>query len=89
VRFVFSKTLAIKTHQYKVHGDKLSAMQEYKCEQAGKHFVSTDQRAAPSRTCRCCGFKADDMPLNVRAWTCPNCGTLNDRDINAALIVGH
>jgi putative transposase len=31
-----------------------------------------------------CGHILDDLELDVRQWTCPECGTLHDRDTNAA-----
>jgi hypothetical protein len=60
---------------------------EAKDRQVGRRFVSIDQLAATSKTCHCCGFKSDEMALNVRAWICQNRGTVHDRDINAALMV--
>ncbi|WP_293136487.1 zinc ribbon domain-containing protein [Okeania sp. SIO3I5] len=35
--------------------------------------------------CSNCGFKGGKKELNVREWTCLNCGTLHDRDLNAAI----
>ncbi len=32
-----------------------------------------------------CGFKGGKKELNVREWTCLNCGTFHDRDVNAAV----
>ncbi|MRJ41888.1 MULTISPECIES: zinc ribbon domain-containing protein, partial [unclassified Idiomarina] len=35
--------------------------------------------------CHCCGHKMEVMPLSVRSWDCPSCGTMGiDRDLNAA-----
>ncbi|WP_139788491.1 zinc ribbon domain-containing protein, partial [Halomonas sp. BC2] len=41
-------------------------------------------------TCAGCGHKVEQMPLTVRTWDCPHCGTQGiDRDINAALNIKH
>ncbi|HKN99501.1 MAG TPA: zinc ribbon domain-containing protein [Pseudonocardiaceae bacterium] len=37
-----------------------------------------------SKTCSTCGAVADTLPLSVREWTCPGCGSVHDRDVNAA-----
>ena len=59
---------------------------EYKLKEKGKHLIKLDQWYASSKTCHCCGHKMEEMPLSVRKWDCPSCGTTDiDRDLNAAL----
>jgi putative transposase len=38
-----------------------------------------------SKTCSVCGLVMGEMPLRVRTWVCPGCGTVHDRDDNAAV----
>ncbi|MGK7928201.1 MAG: RNA-guided endonuclease InsQ/TnpB family protein [Spirulina sp.] len=57
---------------------------EYKCQWYGRELVKIDRFFPSSKRCGKCGYVAEKMPLNVRKWTCPECGTNHDRDINAA-----
>jgi putative transposase len=57
---------------------------KYKCERNGKVFVKVDRFFPSSKTCSNCYHQVTEMPLDVRRWHCPNCGTHHDRDINAA-----
>lgn len=38
-----------------------------------------------SKTCSCCGYINHNLILYDRVWTCPNCNTSHDRDINASI----
>lgn len=51
----------------------------------GKQVVFIDRFYPSSKTCSVCGYKKEDLTLNDREWTCPNCGRRHDRDINAAV----
>ncbi len=59
---------------------------EYKAAMRGGVVVVADRFFASSKTCSApgCGHKVDKLPLAVREWTCPVCGVVHDRDINAA-----
>jgi putative transposase len=56
----------------------------YKAEQYGTRLVVADRWFPSSKLCGTCGHKLDSLPLDVRRWTCPACGTVHDRDLNAA-----
>ena len=50
-----------------------------------KQVISIDRFYPSSKTCSKCGYKKEDLKLNDREWTCPNCCTKHNRDINAAV----
>jgi putative transposase len=74
----------------------LKTMLEYKCHQAGIVFEEVGERYS-TQTCSCCGSNPASSPkgragLRKREWTCSVCGSVHDRDINAAkniLAAGH
>ena len=57
---------------------------EYKCRWYGINLISIDRFAPSSKTCSKCGYVYDGLTLNDRSWRCPQCGSLHDRDLNAA-----
>ena len=69
---------------------------EYKCHQAGVVFEEVNE-AYSTQTCSACGALPQSRPkgiagLGIREWTCSECGTAHDRDVNAArniLAAGH
>ena len=63
---------------------KFRTMLEYKCQWYGKQLVTVSPHDT-SRLCSNCGFNSGSKPLEIREWTCPNCGTHHDRDVNAAV----
>ena len=57
----------------------------YKANIHHKTVKELDRFYPSSKTCSCCGFKVDELPLSIRNWQCPSCNTTHDRDINASL----
>jgi IS605 OrfB family transposase len=60
-------------------------MLEYKANKYGREFQVINPWEPTSQKCSHCGFKGGKKELDVREWICLNCGTLHDRDVNAAL----
>ncbi len=58
---------------------------EYKVLWYGKTILKIGRFEPSSKRCNACGFLNSDLTLNDRYWTCPNCDTNHDRDLNAAI----
>jgi putative transposase len=57
---------------------------KYKATMYGKELMQVDRFYPSSKTCSSCGVIQKSLPLRIRTWTCDACGSLHDRDINAA-----
>ncbi len=62
---------------------------QYKSIAAGIVYEEINERYT-TQTCSCCGCISRNSPkgragLGIREWTCVECGSTHDRDVNAAL----
>ena len=64
------------------------SMLEYKAEWYGRKVVKIDRFYPSTQLCSGCGYKNESIKglsgLKFREWTCPECGEVHDRDLNAA-----
>ena len=63
---------------------ELTRQLEYKAQWNERAFTKVDRWFPSSKTCNTCNFIKQDLSLKDRTWTCPQCGTVLDRDVNAA-----
>ena len=62
---------------------------EYKERVRGGHVKVADRFFPSSKLMSCCGIVLDKLPLSCRTVVCPGCGTIHDRDENAAINLEH
>ena len=58
---------------------------QYKAAWYGRSVVAIDKWYPSSKRWYDCGHILASLSLDVRQWTCPDCGMVHDRDVNAAL----
>ena len=58
---------------------------KYKCFKHDREFFQVGEWTATSKPCSACGHHNENLLLSDRQWTCGECGSDHDRDINAAL----
>ena len=57
----------------------------YKCLKHNRTFRQVGRWTATTKPCSDCGFHNENLSLSDRQWTCPECGSDHDRDVNAAI----
>lgn len=65
---------------------ELTRQISYKSEWNNRQYIKIGRFTKSSQPCNVCGYiNTDTKDLSVREWVCPKCGTIHDRDVNAAI----
>lgn len=65
---------------------ELTRQLAYKAEWNNRQYIKIGRFVASSQMCHVCGYvNPETKDLSVREWTCPQCKTIHDRDVNAAI----
>ena len=90
--YLYFETLNLKGMQ-RLWGRKISDLAfsefltilEYVAEKKNKVVSYIDQWYPSTKTCSACDYVLDELPLDTRYWSCPNCSTKHGRDENASV----
>lgn len=65
---------------------ELTRQISYKSDWNNRQYIKVNRYFASSQICNYCGYvNKNTKDLSVRKWTCPKCGAVHDRDVNAAI----
>lgn len=65
---------------------ELTRQIDYKSDWNDRNYIKIGRFTKSSQPCSDCGYiNVGTKDLAVRQWTCPNCGAVHDRDVNAAI----
>jgi putative transposase len=65
------------------HGEFLLLLDQKLKYSKGRNIIKVPSKNT-SKQCHVCNYINKDLSLDVREWSCPQCNTTHDRDINAA-----
>lgn len=60
-------------------------MLEYKANWYGREVIKVSRWYPSTSICSECKIQVKKLNLDIREWTCPNCKTKHDRDLNASI----
>ena len=90
---IFTETLNLDGMKRRPWGRKVSDLAfgqfveilKFKCLKHKRAFLQIGQWTPTTKPCSECGHHNENLTLKDRQWTCPECGSHHDRDINAAI----